>query len=356
VVRVVSVVGARPQFIKAAVVSRAIRARHEEILVHTGQHYDDNMSAVFFAELRLASPDRHLEVGSGPHGRQTGQMLERLEAVMSEARPDVVLIYGDTNSTLAGALAAAKLGLPLAHVEAGLRSFDRRMPEEVNRVVADHLSDWVFCPTLTARRNLEREGIANGLVVGDVMLDLLLESVERLPPPETFLAALGVEPGGFYLATIHRAGNTDDGSRLQTIVEGLCALDRPAILPLHPRTRAALDRLGLLPLHSPGSLRLLEPLGYLEMLQLERHAAAIVTDSGGVQKEAYFLGVPCVTVRDQTEWVETIDDGWNVLVGADKDRLVAAARRPKPATPPRPHFGRGDAAMHIVRHLENGSV
>ena len=354
--RVVSVVGARPQFIKAAVVSRAIRSRHEEILVHTGQHYDDNMSAVFFEQLRLPSPERHLDVGSGTHGRQTGQMLERLEAVMVETRPDVVLIYGDTNSTLAGALVAAKLCLPLAHVEAGLRSFDRRMPEEVNRLVADHLSDWLFCPTATARRNLEREGIARGTVVGDVMLDLLLESVERLPPPEAALAALGVEPGGYYLATIHRAGNTDDRLRLRGIVEGLGELDRSTILPLHPRTRAALDGFGLLPLRSPGRVRIVEPLGYLDMLQLERHAAAIVTDSGGVQKEAYFLGVPCVTVRDETEWVETTEDGWNVLVGADGHELAAAARRPKPATPPKPHFGQGDAALRIVRHLEDGAA
>ena len=354
--RVVSVVGARPQFIKAAVVSRAIRARHEEILVHTGQHYDDNMSGVFFEELRLPEPERHLGVGSGPHGRQTGQMLERLEIVLVEARPDVVLIYGDTNSTLAGALAAAKLGVPLAHVEAGLRSFDRRMPEEVNRLVADHLSEWLFCPTETARRNLEREGVSHGLIVGDVMLDLLLESVRRLPAPEPGLAAHGVTPGSYYLATIHRAGNTDDAARLRAIVEGLRALDRPTILPLHPRTRAALDGLGLLPLTNAGLLRLVEPLGYLDMLQLERHAAAIVTDSGGVQKEAYFLGVPCVTVRDETEWIETTEDGWNVLVGADQVELAEAVRRPRPSVPPQPHFGRGDAARRIVEHLENGKA
>ena len=354
--RVVSVVGARPQFVKAAVVSRALREHHVEVLVHTGQHYDDNMSRVFFEQLALPAPERHLDVGSGTHGRQTGLMLERLEAVLLEERPDAVLVYGDTNSTLAGALAAAKLHMPVAHVEAGLRSFNRRMPEEVNRLVADHLSEWLLCPTETARRNLEREGIPRGLVVGDVMLDLLLECVRRLPPADSALAALGLTPGGYYLATVHRAENTDDEARLRAIVAGLLSLDRRTVFPVHPRTRGALERLGLLPESRRGRVQLIEPLGYLDMLQLQRNAAAIVTDSGGVQKEAYFLGVPCTTVRDETEWVETLEDGWNVLVGADPGKLAAAAARPRPGVAPRSHFGTGDAARRIIGVLEGGAA
>lgn len=355
-VRVVSIVGARPQFIKAAVVSRALRARHQEILVHTGQHYDANMSDVFFSELPLPTPERHLGVGSGTHGRQTGDMLGRIEAVLLEVRPDAVLVYGDTNSTLAGALAATKLHIPVAHVEAGLRSFNRRMPEEVNRLVADHVSDWLYCPTATAQRNLEREGIQRGVVVGDVMFDLLLEQLAKLPPADAALREVSVQSGAFYLATIHRAENTDDAVRLRAIIDGLSNLDRPTVFPLHPRTRGALESLGLLGTPIPKNLRILQPLGYLQMLQLERSAAAIVTDSGGVQKEAYLLGVPCVTVRDETEWVETTEDGWNVLVAADAGKIAAAARRPKPGVPTRPHFGEGDAAKRIVRHLEANAL
>ena len=354
--RVLSVVGARPQFVKAAVVSRALRARHAEILVHTGQHYDDNMSAVFFAQLGLPAPERHLGVGSGSHGRQTGVMLERLEAVIADERPDAVLVYGDTNSTLAGALAAAKLYVPVAHVEAGLRSFNRRMPEEVNRVVADHLSEWLLCPTETARRNLEHEGISRGVVVGDVMLDLLLQCVERLPPPDAPLAALGVSQGDYYLATIHRAENTDDPRRLAGVMAAISGLDRTVIFPVHPRTRRVLESGGLGGSLSAGHVRLLEPLGYLDMLLLERHAAGILTDSGGVQKEAYFLGVPCTTARDETEWVETLEDGWNVIAGADPERLLAAMRRARPTAAARAHFGTGDAAQRVVRQLEGAGA
>jgi UDP-N-acetylglucosamine 2-epimerase len=342
-VKVLSVVGARPQFIKAAPVSRVLRQKHEEVLVHTGQHYDDNMSEVFFRELEIPHPDINLSVGSGSHGTQTAEMLKGLEKVVIDARPDLVLVYGDTNSTLAGALAAAKLHVKLAHVEAGLRSFDRRMPEEVNRVLTDHVSDLLFCPTDVARGNLEREGIEHGVhVVGDVMYDAFLHNSEMARAKSKTVERLGLHAGEFVLATVHRAENTDDQGRLQAILRGLAGSGRQVVLPIHPRTKAVLGD------DSWPSIRVIDPVGYLDMLALEDAAALIVTDSGGVQKEAYFMGKPCVTLRDSTEWTETVEAGWNVLVGSDPGRITEALRTFKPSGDRPALFGDGHAAEKIA--------
>jgi UDP-N-acetylglucosamine 2-epimerase len=324
---IVTIVGARPQFIKAAAVSRELRKRFREILVHTGQHYDGNMSQVFFDELGIPRPDVNLEIGSGAHGAQTGAMLAAIEEVLLREKPDRVLVYGDTNSTLAGALAAAKLHIPVAHVEAGLRSFNRRMPEEINRVLTDHIADLLFCPSQTAVDHLAAEGIRRGVHrVGDVMYEALMHAVSVARGKSDVLNRLGVAPGGYALATIHRAENTDDPARLARLVAALreVARDRPVLFPVHPRTR------NRLPASAAGDgLRLLEPAGYLDMARLEADAAVILTDSGGIQKEAYWLRVPCVTLREETEWVETVQQGWNVLAGAEPEVIVKAANRPR---------------------------
>lgn len=347
--KVVSVVGARPQFIKAAAVSRILRRQHREILLHTGQHYDDLMSDVFFRELDLPPPDVNLGVGSASHGRQTGEMLIGIERVLLEERPDRVLVYGDTNSTLAGALAAAKLGIPLAHVEAGLRSFNRAMPEEINRIVADRLSDLLFCPTQTAVENLAREGITSGVHwVGDVMYDLLLQSLPLAERRSDILERLGLGPGTYLLATVHRAGNTDVRENLSAIIAGLNAVGETVVFPLHPRTRHALAQWGI----APGeNVRLIEPVGYLDMLILEKNARLILTDSGGVQKEAYWLGIPCLTLREETEWVETVEAGWNVLVGTSPERIVEAVHTFHPQGERPALFGDGRAGEKIVELL-----
>jgi UDP-GlcNAc3NAcA epimerase len=345
-----TVVGARPQFVKAAPLSRALRGRMREVLVHTGQHYDREMSDAFFEELGIPEPDRHLGVGSGSHGQMTGVMLERLEKAMLEVRPDIVVVLGDTNSTLAGALAAAKLRIPVAHVEAGLRSFDMAMPEEVNRRLTDHVSALLFCPTPTAVANLRREGVTRGVHrVGDVMLDAVLANLRRARsrPP-----VVDLEPRSFCLATIHRQENTDDPERLQRLVSALESLPRPVLLPLHPRTR---ERLRALRREVGENVRLLPPLGYLDMLQLESRAWAILTDSGGVQKEALIVGTPCITLRETTEWVETLRAGANVLVGTDPARIgraVARLERRKATTLRRPTiYGDGHASESIARAI-----
>jgi UDP-N-acetylglucosamine 2-epimerase len=348
---IVTVVGARPQFMKASMLSRELRQRHEEFLVHTGQHYDDLMSDVFFRELGLAQPDVNLGVGSGPHGAQTGRMLEGIEKVLLEHQPDLTIVFGDTNSTLAGALAAAKLGVPVVHVEAGLRSFDPAMPEEINRIVADRISSLLFCPTENAVRLLRNEGREAGVwLTGDLMYDSLLAS---LPVAKTQTAAVlgarGIEAGAYYLATVHRAANTGDPKTLAALIEAFGRLEAPVIWPVHPRTREALKEAGTA---LPANLRAVEPVGYLEMLVLEKEARAILTDSGGVPREAYFLAVPCVTLRTETEWPETLVDGWNVLAGCDIDQVVSAAQRPRPGNAPLPAFGDGRAAIKMVEILE----
>jgi UDP-GlcNAc3NAcA epimerase len=351
--KILTVVGARPQFVKAAAFSRVARQRHTEILVHTGQHYDTQMSDVFFDELALPQPDYHLGVGSGSHGVQTAQMLERLEPVIAREAPDRVVIYGDTNSTLAGALAAAKLGVPIAHVEAGLRSYVRDMPEEVNRIVADRLSTYLFAPTRNAVGNLAHEGIVAGVTLtGDIMYDALLRHAPIAAEKSSAVRNLGLTPGRYVLATVHRAANTDDPVRLADIIDALALLHEPVILPMHPRTRAALMGTDI---EVEPPVRVIGPVGYLDMVALEQAARVVLTDSGGVQKEAYLLAVPCVTLRDETEWTETLEGGWNVLAGADTERILAAARRPRPAGTPPPVFGNGHAAELMVEALETAS-
>jgi len=327
--KLLTVIGARPQFIKAAAVGYAIDAARRDgldiqsVLVHTGQHYDEQMSKVFFDELKLQPPDHHLAVGSMSHGAQTGRMLEGIEHVIELERPDAVLVYGDTNSTLAGALAAAKLHVPIAHIEAGLRSFNRRMPEELNRVVTDHLSEWLFCPTETAVINLQREGIQTGVsVVGDVMYEL----VARFGTAEDPTTAVNRDAGPYVLVTVHRAENTDDAARLSGIINALNTLaeSQTVIFPVHPRTRKLLMESGV---RAAERIQIVEPFGYLAMLRAQAGASVMITDSGGVQKEAYWLGTPCVTVRNETEWVETLVDARNILCATDPELLIEAVRR-----------------------------
>lgn len=349
--KLLTVIGARPQFIKAATVSRqvAVRGDIHEVIVHTGQHFDANMSDIFFDELAIPRPDHHLGIGGGSHGAMTGRQLEAIESVLLSEKPDWVLVYGDTNSTLAGALAAAKLHIPVAHVEAGLRSFNRRMPEEINRILTDHVSTLLFAPTQTAWDNLRAEGVKEPAIrlIGDVMYDAALFYRDRARPPEG-VEGLDVGPGGYVLATIHRAENTDDPARLAAILNGLAASGLPVVLPLHPRTRQTLDRLGI-PL--PECIHVIAPVGYLEMVWLEMNCRIVATDSGGVQKEAYFHGRPCVTLRDETEWVELVETGWNTLAGADADRIAEALRRAAPGPAAENLYGTGDAARSVLDHL-----
>jgi UDP-GlcNAc3NAcA epimerase len=348
-VKIASVVGARPQFIKAWPVSRQLRQfGHTQTIVHTGQHYDHLMSDVFFDEMGIDRPDHFLEIGSGSHGDQTGRMMIAIEQTLLRERPDWVLVYGDTNTTLAAAIAACKLNIRLAHVEAGLRSYNRSMPEEHNRVLTDHCSDLLLCPTQTAVDNLEREGIAHGVhLVGDVMYDAVLAFGARAREESRIVESLGVRPRGYTLATVHRAYNTDDADVLRRLIQALDAVGETVLFPIHPRTRARLTANGGVP--KLQHVRLIDPLGYLDMLALEQDARVILTDSGGVQKEAFFFEVPCVTLRPETEWVETVAAGWNVLVGSDRDAIVAAARdATRPAQRPPHVFGDGTAAQQIA--------
>ena len=348
---IITVLGARPQFIKAAAVSRAL-TRHDglvERIVHTGQHYDPGMSDVFFDEMEIPRPAHQLRIGGGSHGTMTGEQLRSIEAILMEEEPDWVLVYGDTNSTLAGALAAAKLHIPVAHVEAGLRSFNRRMPEEINRVLTDHVSELLFAPTSVASEQLEREGIdAEQIhITGDVMLDAALHYRERAKRPGWFEAA-GLEPGRFHLCTIHRAENTNSPERMRSILQGLSTSELPVVLPLHPRTRITFETMGLKP---DAPVQVVDPVGYLEMVWLEMNCAAVITDSGGVQKEAYFHGKPCITMRDETEWVELVELGVNTLVGADAERIAEAIRKPPVRPTAGDVYGDGRAACAIARIL-----
>jgi UDP-GlcNAc3NAcA epimerase len=351
-VKVLTVIGNRPQFIKAAAVSPLLRDEHQELLVHTGQHFDDQLSAVFFSELGLPRPDEQLGVALGTTTSQTARMLSALEPVLEQAAPDVVLVYGDTSSTLAGALAGAQAGVPVAHVEAGMRSFDRTMPEELNRVLVDHASALLLCSTEVAMANLRHESaVGRSELVGDVMVDMALVAQPRARERSDLIRDRGLEPGGYLLATAHRAGNVDDPARLRALVALLSSMPLPVLLPLHPRTEARLAATGMLDaLRDAPGVRLVAPVGYFEMTALLCHARAVLTDSGGLQKEAYLAGIPCVTMRPSTEWTETVEQGWNVLVDLDADAARLALERELPATH-RALYGDGRAGGRVVGAL-----
>ena len=346
--KVLTVVGARPQFIKASVICKVLRKNHEEILVHTGQHYDYEMSKAFFDTMGIPQPDHNLEIGSGPHGWQKARMLEGIEKIILERKPDWVLVYGDTNSTLAGALAAVKLHVPVAHVEAGLRSFNMKMPEEVNRRLTDHVSRLLFCPTSTAVQNLANEGLVEGVhLVGDVMYDAALEYSKV---NSDVLERNGLVPKKYLLLTVHRPVNTDNRENLEGILQALEGHE--VIFPAHPRTVAFIDRHGI---KVPANISIIKPVNYIESLALIKNARKLLTDSGGMQKEAYFLGTPCITLRDETEWVETVQDGWNVLVGADMAKIISAVQNFDPAKDRNASYGDGHSAKKILKILENTS-
>jgi len=353
--KVVTIVGARPQFIKCGPLSRELRKVAVEVIVHTGQHYDENMSEVFFRELGIPGPDYHLGVGSGSHGAQTGEMLGKVEEVLLKEHPDYVLVYGDTNSTLAGALAAAKLNIPVIHVEAGLRSFNRRTPEEINRVIVDHVSTFLFCPTTTAVNNLAAEGITKGVhLVGDVMYDALCHNLRTAEQKSKVLERLRLSPRAYLLASVHRAENTDRLDNLGNILRAFTVLvesGQTIVFPVHPRT---CERLGKFGENRHANLLRIAPVSYFDMLVLEKNAKMILTDSGGVQREAYWLRIPCVTLRDETEWVETVAAGWNTLAGADPHSIVAATKRlAPPAANPPPYDG--DCSRRIIKVLRHAT-
>lgn len=349
--KILTVIGARPQFIKAAPVSKALREKNTEKIIHTGQHYDENMSKIFFDELNIPRPDYNLNVGSGNHGYQTGMMLTKIEEILLDVKPDALLVYGDTNSTLAGALAASKQLVPVIHIEAGLRSFNMSMPEEQNRILTDHISSVLYCPTDAAVVNLKNEGIKNNVLkVGDVMLDATLHFKGIASESSTIISKLGLSGKDFILTTIHRAENTNDRTKLTNIISALNQCGVNVILPLHPRTRKFIDEYGI---KAEDNIIITDPVGYIDMIQLEMNARKIVTDSGGVQKEAFFLNKPCITMREETEWVETVQNGWNVLVGSDKEKIIDAILNFVPVEKQRDLFGDGNASIVIAETLSN---
>ncbi|QDP39293.1 non-hydrolyzing UDP-N-acetylglucosamine 2-epimerase [Radiobacillus deserti] len=352
--KILTVVGARPQFIKSAMISKEIQKSEEiqEVVLHTGQHYDTNMSEVFFKQLQIPEPAYYLGVGSGPHGKQTAVMLTEIEAIMEAIQPDIVLVYGDTNSTLAGSLAASKLHLPIAHIESGLRSYNKKMPEEINRLITDHLSQWLFCPSAFAMENLRKEGITKGVyVTGDIMYDAVLHFKDIALKESTILNDLELSKKDYNLATIHRAENTDDPEKLSSILKALQQLETPTVLPLHPRTKKKIEQFNLTPFLS-SSILVVEPLNYFDMLAITSQAKLVLTDSGGLQKEAFMLEVPCLTLREETEWTETIKTGWNQLVGTDTKKIIQFATSIRAPKEHPPLFGTGKAADEIIQILK----
>ena len=352
--KIVTIVGARPQFVKAAPVSKELRKEHQEILVHTGQHYNDNMSKIFFDELEIPRPDVNLGVGSNSHGKQTGDMMVGIEKIVNQHQPDLMLVYGDTNSTLAGAITAAKLNLKVAHVEAGLRSFNRTMPEEINRILTDKVADLLFCPTEAAVVNLAQEGIEQGVHnTGDVMYDAALQFKTLAEKKSDVLTRLSLAPKEYLLMTLHRAQNTDYRENLKSILNAIVDSGQKVVFPMHPRTEKYIKMHGLEELvKSSDRFMIIDPVSYLDMIMLEQNAAKILTDSGGVQKEAYFYHVPCITLRGETEWVETVQDGWNTLVNVDYDKITQAIETFLPDSVQGMHYGSGKAAGEI-RQLIN---
>ncbi|HPT77462.1 MAG TPA: UDP-N-acetylglucosamine 2-epimerase (non-hydrolyzing) [Defluviitaleaceae bacterium] len=350
--KIVTILGARPQFIKAAPVSRVLRKVHQEIIIHTGQHYDNNMSDIFFEELHIPKPDYYLGVGSGTHGKQTGEMMIKIEEIVLEENPDYVLVYGDTNSTLAGALVGAKLHIPVIHIEAGLRSFNKLMPEEINRILTDHVSSLLFCPTDTAVKNLINESITENVFnVGDVMYDAVLYNKKLALEKSEILRKNNLNAKDYYLITVHRAENTDSFENMRNIITAFANIEGTKVWPIHPRTRKKLLDYGL-DLGSIPDLLILEPVGYLDMLNLEANAKKIITDSGGVQKEAYFMKVPCITLREQTEWVETLKEDANIIVGTNIDKILSAVD--KVVEPEYENvFGDGNASEKILKFIPN---
>jgi UDP-GlcNAc3NAcA epimerase len=350
-VKILTVLGARPQFIKAAPVSRVLREKHTEVIIHTGQHYDANMSDIFFEELHIPKPDYNLGVGSGNHGKQTGEMLQKIEEIVLKEEPDYLMVYGDTNSTLAGALVAAKLHIPVIHVEAGLRSFNKKMPEEINRIMTDHVSEYLLCPTNTAIENLKEEKITQNVInIGDVMYDAVLYNHKIAADKSSILEDNRLIKKDYLLITIHRAENTDDPEKMKNILSAFSQLKVEKVWPIHPRTRHMLSDYGI-DLTAIPNLKIIDPVGYLDMLKLEANAKKIVTDSGGVQKEAYFMKVPCVTMREQTEWVETLENEANILVGTDVEQIISAVNKVvKPDY--LDVFGDGHASDKLVEILE----
>ncbi|MBS3132148.1 UDP-N-acetylglucosamine 2-epimerase (non-hydrolyzing) [Candidatus Woesearchaeota archaeon] len=352
--KIASIVGARPQFVKQAPLSRLLRKKHQEIIIHTGQHYDDNMSKIFFSELKIPEPDYNLGVGSSSHARQTAEIMTRLEPVLEKEKPDLVIVLGDTNTTAAGALTAAKMGIKTAHIEAGMRSFDRSMPEELNRIVADHLSDLLLCPTKEAMKNLKNEGLGKkASLTGDIMIDAIKEFLAIAEKKSGILKNLKLESKGYLLATIHRASNTDNMENLKSIMSAFAESREKIIFPMHPRTRKFIEKYGLLNKIKKPEIQIVEPLGYFDMLILEKNAKKILTDSGGVQKEAYFFKVPCITLRENTEWVETVKDGWNTLAGTNRKKILDAARNFNPKGKQSEDYGGGKASRKILEAIES---
>ena len=353
--KIISMVGVRPQFIKLSALSKELRKKHQEIILHTGQHYDDELSKVFFSELSIPEPDYNLGIGSAEHGEQTGRMLKGIEEVLLFETPDLVIVYGDTNSTLAGALAAVKQKIPVAHVEAGLRSFRRSMPEEINRVLTDQVSSLLFCPTKTSVQNLRKEGITKGVhLVGDVMYDSLRQHIKGAEKISGIMKKLNLSEKNFYLITIHRAENTDIEGNLKKIAEILSGLDKKTVFPLHPRTKKSLSEFNLLDKLESKGLLLIDPVSYLDMLVLEKNTRCVLTDSGGVQKETFFLKTPCLTLRKETEWVETVESGWNELVGLDKkkvERSVKKSERLSPSSKKKSLLTTTGASTHICQWI-----
>lgn len=349
--KIVTIIGARPQFVKASVISKALReVGHEEILVNTGQHYDDNMARIFFEEMGIPKPDYDLGVGSGTHASQTASSLVGIEKILITEKPDFIIVFGDTNATLAGALAAAKLHVKIAHIEAGLRSYNRDMPEEINRVVTDVLSDLLFVPTQVAQDNLNREGITSGIhIVGDVMVDALITYTKIAEQKSHILDELSLEQEKFLLMTIHRPSNADHDGRLLSILKEVSRIELPVIFPVHPRSRSRVEKLMS---QTDGNIRIIDPVGYLDMMLLEKYSRIIITDSGGVQKEAYLHKTPCLTVRGETEWVETVSDGWNYIVGNELEKISKLSNNFPEPREWNPHYGAGNSSNKIVRVLE----